>query len=114
MVVRRRGFGSLEVTTNADYPLLLKAAQAARLLGRSERSVWRDHAKGLIPAPVRLGGTTMWRRDELFAWVAAGCPPRAGWDRMAPSLAGTRVVDHDVLARPGGPGRSRSKGPSAH
>ncbi len=61
-------------------PLLLQAAEAAALCGKSLRT-WRSwDAGGLIPRPVRIGRSTLWRSDELKAWVAAGCPRRKEWE----------------------------------
>lgn len=65
-----------------DKPLLLSAATAAALVGKSVRT-WRTwHAAGLIPAPIRIGRSLLWRPDELHAWVAAGCPPRDEWEQI--------------------------------
>jgi predicted DNA-binding transcriptional regulator AlpA len=61
-------------------PLLVPADVAAPLCGRSRASWWRDHAAGRTPSPVRLGGRTLWRTEELRRWVEAGCPPRAAWE----------------------------------
>jgi predicted DNA-binding transcriptional regulator AlpA len=61
-------------------PLLVGADQAGPLCGRSEASWWRDHAAGRIPRPVRIGGRTLWRLEELRRWVAAGCPDRQSWE----------------------------------
>jgi predicted DNA-binding transcriptional regulator AlpA len=63
-------------------PLLLTAAQAAALLGRSVRT-WRTwDAAGKIPQAIRVGRSAFWRPDELRAWVAAGCPDRATWKAL--------------------------------
>ena len=60
--------------------LLLTAASAAAICGKSART-WRTwHALGLIPSPVRIGRSTLWRADELHAWIAAGCPRRQEWE----------------------------------
>ncbi len=60
-------------------PLLLTALQAAALCGKSPRT-WRSwHSAGWVPAPLRIGRSLLWRRDELIAWVAAGCPTRDAW-----------------------------------
>lgn len=60
--------------------LLLRAHQAAALCGKSVRT-WRTwHASGLIPRPVRIGRSILWRAEELQAWIAAGCPGRAHWE----------------------------------
>jgi hypothetical protein len=29
---------------------------------------------------MRIGRATLWRADELRAWVEAGCPRRAEWE----------------------------------
>jgi predicted DNA-binding transcriptional regulator AlpA len=72
-------------------PLLVPAGVAGPMCGRSEASWWRDHAAGRIPAPVRLGGRTLWRVQELREWVADGCPPRREWEtRRAAQRDGRR------------------------
>jgi predicted DNA-binding transcriptional regulator AlpA len=61
-------------------PLLLTARQAASMCGKSLRT-WRTwDALGLVPRPVRIGRSTLWRADELRDWVAAGCPRRQEWE----------------------------------
>jgi predicted DNA-binding transcriptional regulator AlpA len=60
--------------------LLVTARQAAGMCGKSLR-MWRAwDAAGWIPRPVRIGRSTLWRLDELRAWVAAGCPRRNEWE----------------------------------
>jgi predicted DNA-binding transcriptional regulator AlpA len=61
---------------------LLRAREAALMCGTSTPTWWRLHSAGLVPAPVRLGGVTAWRTDELRRWVAAGCPDRRAWEAM--------------------------------
>jgi predicted DNA-binding transcriptional regulator AlpA len=63
--------------------LLVPADVAGPMCGRSEASWWRDHAAGRAPAPVKLGGRTLWRVEELRRWVAAGCPDRRDWEARA-------------------------------
>lgn len=64
---------------NDAEPLLLDAQHTARLLGICRAGVYRGVANGRIPAPVRIGRRTLWRRAELLAWVNAGCPPVSRW-----------------------------------
>lgn len=59
---------------NGDLRELLTAQQAAEMAGVARRSWWRYCSSGRAPAPVRLGGSVRWRRTELAAWIAAGCP----------------------------------------
>lgn len=59
-------------------PELLTSKQAAELLAIGERSLWRWSRSGICPAPIKIGGgpraAVRYRRAELAAWVAAGCP----------------------------------------
>ena len=60
--------------------LLISAKQAAEMCGKSLRT-WRAwDAAGWIPRPVRIGRSTLWRLDELRAWVTASCPRRDEWE----------------------------------
>jgi predicted DNA-binding transcriptional regulator AlpA len=60
----------------ADPLLLVPATRAAQICGKSVRT-WRAwQSGGLIPAPVRVGRSLLWRVRDLEAWAAAGCPPR--------------------------------------
>ncbi len=61
-------------TAETIVPELLTTAQAARLLGIGERTLWRHSRSGTAPAPVTIGGTVRYRREELVAWIADGCP----------------------------------------
>ena len=61
-------------TAETIVPELLTTAQAARLLGIGERTLWRHSRSGTAPAPVTIGGTVRYRRAELAAWIGAGCP----------------------------------------
>ena len=57
---------------------LLNAKELAGMLNMSERSLWRNLSAGKIPEPVRIGGSTRWRHEEIDRWIANGCPPRDG------------------------------------
>lgn len=72
--------GSAEAMKPALPPLLLTARKAAAICGKSLRT-WRTwDSAGLIPQPIRIGRSTLWRSKELEAWVAAGCPRRQEWE----------------------------------
>ena len=65
--------------------LLLKASEVGGLLGVSRATVWALHSAGGLPLPVRLGGSTRWRHQELVEWVIAACPSREKWQAMKES-----------------------------
>jgi predicted DNA-binding transcriptional regulator AlpA len=67
-----------------ETPLLLKKQGLGIVLDMSRRSIDRKDAAGLIPRPVNLAGSKRWRRDEIKAWIAAGCPPRKQREAMQP------------------------------
>ena len=65
-----------------DPAALLDVRAVAALLGCSPRHVYRLADGGRMPAPLRIGALVRWRRADLDAWLAAGCPPiREGADR---------------------------------
>jgi predicted DNA-binding transcriptional regulator AlpA len=61
-------------TTIAVIQELLTTAQAAKLCGLGERTFWRHAHNGTAPAPVKIAGSARYRRSDLLAWIAAGCP----------------------------------------
>ncbi|MFW6119264.1 MAG: helix-turn-helix transcriptional regulator [Planctomycetota bacterium] len=59
--------------------LLTAKELAARLkVGRS--TLYRHVSTGRVPEPLKLGGATRWRAEEIADWIAAGCPPRNRWE----------------------------------
>jgi predicted DNA-binding transcriptional regulator AlpA len=45
--------------------ILIPAAEAAALLSMGKSTFWREVARGTLPAPVKIGGITRWRVDDL-------------------------------------------------
>ena len=60
--------------------LLMDPEDLALELRISIRSIWRRASDGQIPRPIRIGRATRWRRDEIEAWIAAGCPDGEQWE----------------------------------
>lgn len=63
-----------------EPPLLLRAAEAAHLCGMGSATWWRHHSLARIPAPLRVGGATLWRRADLMRWIELGCPERREYE----------------------------------
>ena len=60
--------------------LLLRVTEVAAVLGVSKNHVLKMHVSGQLgPRPIRLGRAVRWSREEIAAWVAAGCPARNKW-----------------------------------
>lgn len=55
-------------------PALLDSRQVADLLGASPRTVVRLADSGRMPRSFKVGALTRWRRSDLEAWIARGCP----------------------------------------
>jgi len=60
-------------------PLMLDAKAVGALLGCSATHVRRRDDLGEIPTPLKIGKLVRWRREELEAWIRAGCPRRVNW-----------------------------------
>lgn len=60
-----------------DEPALLLSDHAgAALLGISRATFWRRVRDNTLPAPLKLGGATRWRRDELLAAIERAAAKR--------------------------------------
>ena len=62
--------------------LMMDVRDVARELKVSPRQVWKLVASGQFPKPVRIARSVRWRRDEVTAWIAAGCPTLTQWETM--------------------------------
>lgn len=62
--------------------MLITARDAWALCGLSRAAWYKANAAGKVPRPVKIGGATRWRRDELVRWIEAGCPSRNRWDTI--------------------------------
>ncbi|MFN4244160.1 MAG: helix-turn-helix transcriptional regulator [Tepidisphaerales bacterium] len=68
--------------TTMERKLVVDAREAAAMFGKS-RSAWLAAvARGDAPYGVRIGGSRRWSVAELEAWLAAGCPGAAAWERI--------------------------------
>ena len=56
----------------------------AELLGCSSRHVRRLADSGAMPRPIHIGRLVRWRKADVDAWLAAGCP------NCRPSKGGAR------------------------
>lgn len=61
---------------------LLTIPQVARMLGWGESVLRQRDKQGLLPAPLRFGGTIQWNRQELKVWMEQRCPPRQKWELL--------------------------------
>ncbi len=63
-------------------PVLLTVKDVGNMLQYSKRHVSRLLDDGLLPPPVRIGRSVRWRREDIYGWIARGCPPV--WDQPIP------------------------------
>ncbi len=58
-----------------DSTRLVDVREVARLADCSTRHVFRLVERGLMPAPVKVGRLTRFRREQIERWISDGCPP---------------------------------------
>lgn len=63
-----------ESTATISPRRLIDAKQLGKLLGCSERHVYRMADEGLLPWGTKLGRLRRWDLSEIEEWIAAGCP----------------------------------------
>lgn len=62
-----------------DRGWLIDSKDVAKLLNVSARKLREMQASGAMPPLVRLGRMVKWSREDLKAWVDAGCPLDRKW-----------------------------------
>ena len=67
--------GISDVSSRNGMAALITAAELARLMQISQRTLWRLASAGKLVQPIRIGGNTRWRLYEVEQWIADGCPP---------------------------------------
>lgn len=58
--------------------ILVNATDAASMLSMGRSTFFRKVSEGLLPAPVRFGGVTRWRVDDLRAMTLQAFCDRHG------------------------------------
>lgn len=58
-------------------PPLISVDELASMLGVSTRTLWRLLSAGKLIKPIKVGGSTRWRRSDVQQWIAQGCPAPA-------------------------------------
>src|SRR4051812_40590779 len=71
----------------AVEPLLVPAAEAAKLCGISEATWYRLKAAGKTPAPLKLG-RVLYRLADLRLWVEWGCCDRKTFEARKSAQGG--------------------------
>ena len=61
-------------TLTTVQPMLVTARELATMLAIGERTLWRLLASGKLVEPVKIGGATRWRVEDVETWIEAGCP----------------------------------------
>lgn len=56
----------------------LTAAEVARILTISQRTVWRLVSAKKLPPPRKFGGSRRWISTDIQGWIDNGCPDQNG------------------------------------
>ncbi len=54
--------------------VLLTVSEVAAMAAVSVRVIYRLHDGGHIPAMIKVGGASRFKRSEIEKWIADGCP----------------------------------------
>ena len=68
-----------DVAADPD-PLTVRPKVAARMLGIARKTLDTLNNAGKTPAPLRIGGSVVYRTADLAEWVRLGCPDRAEYE----------------------------------
>ena len=61
--------------TDITPTALIDAAELSRMLSVSKPTIWRMRDDGKLPPAIALTSQCIrWRRSDIDAWLAAGCP----------------------------------------
>lgn len=64
---------------SVNVGLVVDSREVSKMLKLSERKIWSMRKEGRMPEPLQLGQSIRWSRDEIEAWIEAGCPHRDKW-----------------------------------
>jgi predicted DNA-binding transcriptional regulator AlpA len=76
--------------------LTLSAADLARELRVSVKTITRMDQCGKMPAAVRVGHAKRWLRSTIVAWLADGCPSRREWEARHDARTGRGQCRQEV------------------
>ncbi|MEK6677628.1 MAG: helix-turn-helix domain-containing protein [Planctomycetota bacterium] len=68
-------------TNEETNAIAVDAKRLAKMLGVSLRHIRRMDSVGKLPRAVRIGAAKRYLRGEIEAWLHAGAPDRATWER---------------------------------
>ena len=63
--------------------ILIPAAEAATLMSMGRSTFWREVSKGTLPAPVKIGGLTRWRLEDLKRFAQPANSPTTASTHVA-------------------------------
>lgn len=58
----------------STLPPLLDVGTVAAACDCSPRHIYRLADSDRMPRPIKLGSLVRWRKDDIMAWIDAGCP----------------------------------------
>lgn len=54
---------------NLPQPQMMTVREVAATLGLGVSTIWRAVSKGTLPAPIKVAGSTRWRRSDIEALI---------------------------------------------
>jgi len=67
---------------------LLGVKEVSQKLKLSKRQIFRLNSSGLIPRPLKIGGSIRWNCQSIEKWISLGCPDRNEFETRQKAGAG--------------------------
>jgi excisionase family DNA binding protein len=65
-----------KIEAETEKSMLIRVGAVARLIGCSQRTVYRLAEEERMPAPVRINSMVRFDRSKIEEWIRKGCKPR--------------------------------------
>jgi prophage regulatory protein len=69
-------------TIESNNDCLINAKGVAKILNVGVSHIYMMRSCGLIPLPIKLGGSVRWNKLEIIDWINTGCPSLNKWMRL--------------------------------
>lgn len=70
------------MVNNSTTEKLLTAKTLGEMLSLSKRQIFRLNSSGILPKPIRIGGSVRWAESTISEWLKIGAPDRKTFEAI--------------------------------